>query len=87
MTGTRHIGTPRYPWFRRVVNSIADKHRFKRIEDNDVEMLRGKSRLIARPGKRSDEIFYFYFRSFRVRLWIGDPIFEKSSVVWKDQQL
>ena len=31
------------PWFRRVVNSIADKHRFKRIEDNDVEMLRGKS--------------------------------------------
>jgi phosphoglycolate phosphatase len=31
------------PWFRRVVNSIADKHRFKRIEDDDVEMLRGKS--------------------------------------------
>src|SRR5216684_2577859 len=31
------------PWFRRVVNSIADKHRFKRIEDHDVEMLRGKS--------------------------------------------
>jgi len=26
-----------------VVNSIADKHRFKRIEDGDVEMLRGKS--------------------------------------------
>ena len=31
------------PWFRRVVNSFADKHRFKRIEDGDVEMLRGKS--------------------------------------------
>jgi phosphoglycolate phosphatase len=31
------------PWFLRVVNSIADKHRFKRIEDSDVEMLRGKS--------------------------------------------
>jgi phosphoglycolate phosphatase len=31
------------PWFRRVVNSIADKHGFKRIEDQDVEMLRGKT--------------------------------------------
>ncbi len=31
------------PWFRQVVNSVADKHRFKRIEDGDVEMLRGKS--------------------------------------------
>jgi phosphoglycolate phosphatase len=31
------------PWFRRVVNSFADKHRFRRIEDDDVEMLRGKS--------------------------------------------
>src|SRR6266478_9434940 len=31
------------PWFRRVVNSIADKHGVKRIEDQDVEMLRGKS--------------------------------------------
>ncbi len=31
------------PWFRRVVNSFADKHRFRRIEDGDVEMLRGKS--------------------------------------------
>jgi phosphoglycolate phosphatase len=31
------------PWFLRVVNSIADKHRFKRIEGSDVEMLRGKS--------------------------------------------
>jgi phosphoglycolate phosphatase len=32
-----------FPWFLRVVNSIADKHRFKRVEDRDVEMLRGKS--------------------------------------------
>jgi len=31
------------PWFLRVVNSIADKHRFRRIVDDDVEMLRGKS--------------------------------------------
>ena len=32
-----------FPWFLRVVNSFADKHRFRRIEDGDVEMLRGKS--------------------------------------------
>jgi phosphoglycolate phosphatase len=31
------------PWFRQVVNSIADKHRFRRIEDHDVEMLRGRT--------------------------------------------
>jgi len=31
------------PWFRQVINSIADKHRFRRIEDADVEMLRGKT--------------------------------------------
>ena len=31
------------PWFLRVVNDIADKHRFRRVEDGDVEMLRGKS--------------------------------------------
>jgi phosphoglycolate phosphatase len=31
------------PWLRRVVNSLADKHRFRRIEDADFEMLRGKS--------------------------------------------
>jgi phosphoglycolate phosphatase len=31
------------PWFLRVVNSIADKHRFRRIDDRDVELLRGKS--------------------------------------------
>ncbi|MFZ5734459.1 MAG: HAD hydrolase-like protein [Pseudomonadota bacterium] len=31
------------PWFKRVVNSVADKHRFKRIEDHEGEMLRGKT--------------------------------------------
>ena len=31
------------PWFRSVVNSLADKHGFRRIEDGDVEMLREKS--------------------------------------------
>jgi phosphoglycolate phosphatase len=31
------------PWFRQVINSIADKHRFRRIEDADVEMLRGNT--------------------------------------------
>lgn len=31
------------PWFRSVVNSIADKHRFKRIDDDAAEMLRGKT--------------------------------------------
>lgn len=31
------------PWFRGVVNSFADKHRFRRIKDGDHEMLRGKS--------------------------------------------
>ena len=31
------------PWFRQVMNSVADKHRFRRIEDGDHEMLRGKS--------------------------------------------
>jgi hypothetical protein len=37
-----------FPWFLRVVNSIADKHRFRRIEADDVEMLRGKSSGISR---------------------------------------
>jgi phosphoglycolate phosphatase len=32
-----------FPWFLRVVNSIADRHRFRRIEADDVELLRGKS--------------------------------------------
>lgn len=32
-----------FPWFLSVVNSIADKHRFKRIEDAEAEMLRGKT--------------------------------------------
>ena len=31
------------PWFRQVMNSVADKHRFRRIEVGDVEMLRGKT--------------------------------------------
>jgi phosphoglycolate phosphatase len=32
-----------FPWLLRVVNSIADRHRFRRIADAEVEMLRGKS--------------------------------------------
>jgi phosphoglycolate phosphatase len=32
-----------FPWLRRVLNAVADKHRFKRVEADDVEMLRGKS--------------------------------------------
>ncbi len=32
-----------FQWFLRGVNSIADKHRFRRIEDDDMELLRGKS--------------------------------------------
>jgi phosphoglycolate phosphatase len=40
LDGTLHDSLP---WFLRVMNSIADKHRFKRIQANDVEMLRGKS--------------------------------------------
>ena len=31
------------PWFRSVVNSVADKHHFKRIEDHEVGELRGKN--------------------------------------------
>ena len=31
------------PWFLRVVNSIADRHRFRRVTDGEVETLRGKS--------------------------------------------
>lgn len=31
------------PWFRQVINSIADKHRFRRVDDADVELLRGKT--------------------------------------------
>jgi phosphoglycolate phosphatase len=31
------------PWFLRVVNDVADKYRFRRIEPNDVDSLRGKS--------------------------------------------
>jgi phosphoglycolate phosphatase len=32
-----------FPWFLTVVNSFADKHGFRRIEDHEVETLRGKS--------------------------------------------
>ncbi len=31
------------PWFRGVMNSLADRHRFKRIDDDEIETLRGKS--------------------------------------------
>jgi phosphoglycolate phosphatase len=30
------------PWFLRIVNSVADKHRFRRVEPNEIESLRGK---------------------------------------------
>jgi phosphoglycolate phosphatase len=29
------------PWFRTIINSFADRHKFRRIEDDEVEMLRG----------------------------------------------
>lgn len=29
------------PWFRKIINSFADRHKFRRIEDDEVEMLRG----------------------------------------------
>jgi phosphoglycolate phosphatase len=32
-----------FPWFLTVVNSFADKHGFRRIETQDIEMLRGQS--------------------------------------------
>ena len=32
-----------FPWFVRVVNGVADRYRFKRIEEADVDMLRGFS--------------------------------------------
>lgn len=31
------------PWFRGVMNAVADRHRFKRIEEDEIETLRGKS--------------------------------------------
>jgi len=31
-----------FPWFLRIVNSVADKHRFRRIEPGEVESLRRK---------------------------------------------
>lgn len=32
-----------FPWFLRVINSVADKHGFRRVEDHDIDTLRGKS--------------------------------------------
>ena len=32
-----------FPWFMRVVNTVADRFRFKRIEEHEVELLRGCS--------------------------------------------
>jgi phosphoglycolate phosphatase len=30
-----------FPWFSSIINSVADKHRFKRVENHQVELLRG----------------------------------------------
>ncbi|HEV2147835.1 MAG TPA: HAD hydrolase-like protein [Longimicrobiaceae bacterium] len=30
-----------FPWFVRVVNSVADRYRFRRIEEGEIEVLRG----------------------------------------------
>lgn len=32
-----------FPWFMRVINSVADKHGFRRLQPDQIEMLRGKS--------------------------------------------
>lgn len=32
-----------FPWFLRIVNTMADKHRFRRIAEADVETLRGRT--------------------------------------------
>lgn len=31
-----------FPWFLRIVNGVADKHGFRRIEDHEIETVRGK---------------------------------------------
>src|SRR4051794_39211474 len=31
-----------FPWFLRVVNTVARRHRFRPIQSDDIEMLRGK---------------------------------------------
>jgi phosphoglycolate phosphatase len=31
------------PWFMRALNQIADKHRFRKVDDDEVDMLRGRS--------------------------------------------
>jgi phosphoglycolate phosphatase len=45
-----------FPWFRRIVNSVADRHGFRRVKDDEIESLRGKG---------SREIVKF----FRVPAW------------------
>src|SRR5262245_12535521 len=32
-----------FPWFMRIINDVADRYDFKRIEPHDVELLRGMS--------------------------------------------
>ena len=32
-----------FPWFMRVINAVADRHGFRRLEADQIEMLRGKS--------------------------------------------
>lgn len=32
-----------FPWFLRIVNSVADKHGFRRIADGEIDLLRSKS--------------------------------------------
>ena len=32
-----------YPWFLRLMNQLADQYRFRRVEEHEVEALRGKS--------------------------------------------
>ncbi len=41
-----------FPWFASIVNTLADKHRFRRIEAHEVEALRGASarEIIRRLG-------------------------------------
>lgn len=31
------------PWFLGILNDLADRHRFRKIDDDEVEMLRGRS--------------------------------------------
>lgn len=40
LDGTLHDS---FPWFQQVLNEVADRHRFRRVAADEVEMLRGKS--------------------------------------------